>query len=457
MAKGKKTVTIDVTQGEVSDEKSMALVSYVSDKKLPDITTEDIIATVGPVFRDIEMWKQKVSEIVVTSSEDSEAMKLAGEARKVILKIRTGLKKQIDEKKLQIKTDRIDPIKREYDGWGDMFDFIEGMLKGVEKDLRDKEEYAKNLLKKEQDELRETRRILAEPFRTFMPPMVDIALLSQEDFDKALDTAKLAFEGDKLRREKEQKEALEREEENSKLKIINSRINLLSSMNFKFEDGDYFYGGDSIKVSSAMIKEMSVEDFNTYVESVESQIREIEKENKGKEERERVQAAEAADKKRKIIMDRISKIDCAKIEKDGLYLDIYGIGKEFLIDYESIYGFTDEAATEYLHKTNLSTSKKILDLEKKKEEAEQLRLERLEIARKAKEDAERLALVKDEADRKAAMSDKNKLKAIADDVHELKKEINNNYSLTSDSGRTIFSRVINDLKLIVEFIDSKIK
>lgn len=228
-------------------------------------------------------------------------------------------------------------------------------------------------------------------------------------------------------------------------------------MNFKFEDGDYFYGGDSIKVSSAMIKEMSVEDFNTYVESVESQIREIEKENKGKEERERVQAAEAADKKRKIIMDRISKIDCAKIEKDGLYLDIYGIGKEFLIDYESIYGFTDEAATEYLHKTNLSTSKKILDLEKKKEEAEQLRLERLEIARKAKEDAERLALVKDEADRKAAMSDKNKLKAIADDVHELKKEINNNYSLTSDSGRTIFSRVINDLKLIVEFIDSKIK
>lgn len=456
MAKGKKTVTIGVTKGEVSDEKSMALISYVADKNLPDKTTADIIATVGPIFKNIEVWKHKVSEIIVTSSEDSEGMKIAKEARLDVMRIRTALKKQIDEKKLQIKTERIDPIKREYDGWADMFEFIEGMLKGVEKDLRDKEEFAKNLIKKEQDELREARRVLAEPYRTFMPPMVDIALLSQEDFDRALDTAKLAFEGEKIRREKEQKEALEREEENNKLKIINSRINLLSSMNFKFVDGDYIFG-ETIKVSSSMVKEMSVDDFNTYITSVESQIREIEKEAKEIEERERLEKAEAADKKRKIIMDRISKIDFAKIERDGLYLDIYGIGKEFLIDYDELYSFSDEVADEYINQMNINSSKKTIDLQNKRDQEEQLRLERLAAAKKAQEEAERLAKEKRDAEEREAMSDKAKLRVIADEVWDFQKDIDHNYSLTSDAGRNILNRVISDLKNITEYIDSKIK
>ncbi|MFZ1704385.1 MAG: cell envelope integrity protein TolA [Saprospiraceae bacterium] len=468
MAKGKNKVVVDITPQE--DENSLALVSYVENKKLPETTTSDIISTVGPIFRDIESWKKRVSEIVVTSSEDSEGMKIAGEAGRVILKIRTGLKKQIDEKKLQIKTERIDPIKREYDGWTDMFEFIEGMLKSLETDLRNKRDYAKNLLKKEQDDLRDARKVLAEPYRAFMPPMIDIGLLSQEDFEKALDTAKLAHEGDKTRREKEEKERLEQEEENRKLKVINERINLLSSMNFKFEDGDYIFSGiEIIKVSGSMIKEMSVDDFNTYVESVESKIREIEKEAKEKEEKEEKEAiekkekearemAEAAEKKRKIIMDRISKIDCAKIEKDGLYLDIPGTTeKEFLIKYDDLYGLSEELVDDYISETNLKTKKKLDDLQTKKDQEEQLRLQRLESAKKAQEEAENKAKAQEEAERKAAMNDKAKLDAIAEEIHDLKKDLVKNYTLSSESGRLIFNKTINDLKEIVDYIDGKIK
>lgn len=457
MAKGKKTVTIDVTpETHQTDESSVALVSYVSNKQLPESTTSDIISTIGPIFKNIELWKKKVAEIVVTSSEDSEGMKIAKEARLDVMRIRTSLKKQIDEKKLQIKTERIDPIKKEYDGWADIFEFMEGMLKGVEKDLRDKEEYAKNLLKKEQDAIREERRLLAEAFRAFMPPMIDIGLLSQEDFESALETAKLAYEGDKQRREKEQKEALEREEENKKLKIINERINLLSSMNFKFDNGDYYFNRD-IKVSDSMVKELSADDFNTLIGSMESKIREIEKVEKEQQEKERNEKSEAAEIKRKVIMDRISKIDCAKIEKDGLYLEVYGTEKEFLIHYDELYDFSDEVADEYIHQTNINTEKKLKDIQKKKDQEEELRQERILLAKKAKEEAERLAQEKDDADRKAAMTDKNKLDAIAEDIHEFKKDLLKDYTLSSDSGRSVFNKVINDLKSIVEYIDSKIK
>lgn len=456
MAKGKKTTVVDITP-HVEDENSQALVSYVKGKTLPEALTTDIISTIGPIFKNIETWREKVESIVITSSEDTTAMKLAREARLDISKIRTGLKKQVDEKKLIIKTEKIDPVKREYDGWSEMFEFVEGMLKGLEKSLKEKEEYALILKKKEQDAIREERKVLAEPFRAYMPPMVDIALLSQEDFEKALETAKLAQEGDRIRKEKEQKEAEEREAENKKLKIINSRINLLSSMNFKFEDDNYIYGGDVIKVSSSMIKDMSVEDFNTYVDSVESQIREIEREAKEKEEKERLERMEAAEKKRKIIMDRISKIQSAKIEKDGLYLEIHGTEKEFLITYDEIFAFSDDAADEYIHQTNLNTSKKIDAIKERQMLADFERMERLKLAEEAKKEAEEKIRIEREKAEKAAMNDKNKLKAVADQVHDFKKELVNDFVLTSDQGRSIFNHIINNLADLVKYIDDKTK
>jgi hypothetical protein len=465
MAKGKKVIDITPVEQE------LAVITYIKEKpELPMSLKDDVVETVGHIFREMSTWKEKVEAIEVIDENDKQGQKIAGDARKVVLKIRTGIKKEIDAKVATIKSERIAPIQREITFWGEIYELIHANLKEIEDIAGKKEKLAADMKAERLRILREKRKELCQPYRNFMPLMVDIGLLSDEEFDTTLKNAKLAQEADRIIKEKEEKEAEDARQEKQRLIRKGNRTNHLSSIGLTYDDesNKYVFKQLDISISDSFIETTEVEEYDTFIKGIASQVKtfkdkqeDIEKEEREKEAKkiadEILEKERAKTAKRDEIKRRIALLDRSKILDNGLHWEDNAKNVRFLCTYDDLYNLSDEDLSVFVKKHNNNVEVQNELIRKAFEEAELQRIKKQADADKIKKDAEDKA----EEDRKKAeaskLSDKAKLKTIADLIHEVKLDIKKDFTLVSESGRSIQNSIIQDLANIVKFIDDKTK
>ena len=156
------------------------------------------IETTFGIYKKIaEDWKAKADEIIIVDENDKKSMKEADEARKTLKKFRVEIehkRKNMKEESLR-KGKLIDSVAKLYTE----------QIEPIEISLLEKSKFAENLRKEKEEALRIKRNEEIKPLSEFVPSIYDFGLMSEEDYLKVLNGAKLQLE-QKLEAEKRAEE-----------------------------------------------------------------------------------------------------------------------------------------------------------------------------------------------------------------------------------------------------------
>ena len=210
-------------------ENQNELVEVIKKSQLEVQTGNYIQEQFLPFFQQAEEWKQKAESLIVTDVSQTEEMKLARESRLALKNVRINA----DKTRKKLKEDSL----RYGKAVQGVYNVIEYLIVPIEKHLEDQEKFVERIEAQKKLELKETRESELQPYIEFVPYGIDLANLSNEDFDKLLNGAKIQLKikidaekkAEEERIAKEKQEAEERERvriENEKLKAEAEKIRL---------------------------------------------------------------------------------------------------------------------------------------------------------------------------------------------------------------------------------------
>ena len=156
---------------------------------------EKIKADFAPYFEALKAEQETAFDLVVTSADQKDLMKAAGDKRKAAVKKRTGA----DDLRKGMKAGGLSYL----DAIQKVFNALEKGFKEVEEHYRQQETFVERMEQIRIDELRKERNIELWPLKEFVPMCIDAGVLSDEDYAKILSGCKAA----KAQKEREEKEA----------------------------------------------------------------------------------------------------------------------------------------------------------------------------------------------------------------------------------------------------------
>ena len=181
---------------------------------------ESLQSSFMPFFQQASEWKEKAMAIQVTSTEQKEAMKDARTARLALKSIRVDTEKRRKEMK--------EESLRKGKAIDGMANVIFYLIEPIEKHLQEQEDFAARLEAKERDETRQLREAEAGPYMNFFPQTIDLATVTDNDFARLLNGAKLqkeAAEAERKRQEEEAAETARKEQEAREAQLLqNERL-----------------------------------------------------------------------------------------------------------------------------------------------------------------------------------------------------------------------------------------
>jgi len=193
---------------EIKTNEALAVISKGG---LEKTTADNIFKKFEGFFKTAAEWETKAKQIVVTDEKQTTEMKMAGEARKFIKKVR-----------LEIEDTR-KTLKDDYLRTGKVIDGVANILKAIiepiESYLEGQEKFAEIQATKRKEELREHRSSLLTPYE-INPALYDLGNMPEEQFTTILEASKNAYnkkkadekaaaekakadEAEKIKREKE--------------------------------------------------------------------------------------------------------------------------------------------------------------------------------------------------------------------------------------------------------------
>ncbi len=191
----------------------MDLIQVISKDGLKQQASDEIKTSFILFFNQAQEWKKKAEKLVVTNESQVQEMKDAREARLALRRIRVDA----DKKRKELKADSLkygNAVQKVYN-------VIEGLIKPIEEHLQEQEDYIKLKEAARKEKLNDERIKLIEPYSEFIP-LMDFREMSDEDFNKLLNGAKLQKQ-EKERREAEEVKRL-KEEEEARIKAEEERI-----------------------------------------------------------------------------------------------------------------------------------------------------------------------------------------------------------------------------------------
>ena len=464
MAKGKtKVIEIEPKVQSVSKE----LVNHLDAKLVPELliidpetVKEKILTTFSPIFTKLSEWKDKVNSIEVNSEDDKEGMKLARESRLFVKNTRVDLEKIVLAEIGDVKA-RMQPLMNEQLLWKDVLDFCKSMMKNIETIADDKEKYVTKLKEERKRLIVAQRMEKAKQYEGFMPFRPDISYLSDEEFESDLAFGKLAFEKDQEDKLKLEKERKEKEEEAAKLKLVNDRINKISSIGMTFDDGFYKYE-DLCSIAVEQLGTMIDEEFDFYIKSFDKKIGEH-KAKQFEKEKEREEG------RRKELLRRVNLFLDVAIKIDGIYYSPGGDQQpSFIMSHDDLYLCSENDLMDIVARQNklaeqnrFRRAEELEALAAKKEKEETERLTKIaQLKLQQEQEKERLELKRKQDEEKAIQAkapDKEKLQILSDLIHELKtKDVPVDKEMNTELGKKIAKNTYDLLGKVVRYIDDNI-
>ena len=517
MAKGrKKVLQINEVGNTGADEKviSQELTNYVSGKQEIEPIKDRIIEVFNDTFVSLDDWRQKVNSIDIKDGTDAKAMEIAKESKNFLVKARTGLERTVKAEIDEIKKD-MEPYEIKIKVWKTMFDFAASSLRSLQDVAEQKAKHLEIQRQKRIEETRKQRFEQSETYRNFLPPMVDIGTLTDEEWQKTLKNAITLYEVDKKEREKEAEEAIKKEKE---AKLALTRANRQKSMfQIGMEEKEnkkglyYIYPGIDEEIITEQDLEMDDNEWNDFFVPIFKKIEifkdKIRKEKEAEEEANRKKAdmAEAILKTKEFLVNKGMTLneteDAYEYKNTGIVVEISTLETE---DKEGLRNIMINTSRKI--QDEIEQEKKRADLEAEKErqktaqriiglkavtvsngdvvytkkdlpknvniilgslneiskmtDDEYSKFSKDHEARVKEDNAEfdrKQKAIDDEAERikNQKLSDNEKFKKYADEIHEIKVRLNKEEFLHEDS-RRFSEKIIDSILDIVERIDSRI-
>lgn len=314
---------------------------------------KELISNLPQIKLERSELEKQFNEIIKMDIENPLTAKLASELRKLVKKNRTQgiLTWHKTTKDYFLKGGQfVDAIKRKEIAINER----------MESDLEQIENYAEIQKQKKLDELEAKRKLIAEPYSEFIPFSIDLRNISDEDFEKIINGAKL-----------QQQAKIETERKAEEERIKKEKLDKLEQER-KYEIAPYvhFLNG------SIELREMSNENYCLLISELkEAKINHDKEQEKIRKENERLKKEAEAEKLRqaKIEADRKSKEEKERKQREE------EVKKE------------REAYEEQLRIQRAQQAKIEAELKEKKEAELKAERERIEAEEKAKIEAERKA------------------------------------------------------------------
>lgn len=202
-------------------ETTNELVKVVETSGVEPQTATTLKESFLPFFEQAEEWKRKAEALVVTDATQVHDMKMARTARLALKEIRVNA----DKKRKELKEDSL----RYGKAVQGVYNVIEFLIAPIEKHLQEQEDFVAIAEAKRKAELKASREMEIQPFAEFVALGLNFGEMTDEDYAKTLNGAKLQLqakieaeqksEAEKIAKEKAEAEAREQQRlENERLK-----------------------------------------------------------------------------------------------------------------------------------------------------------------------------------------------------------------------------------------------
>lgn len=196
------------------------LVQVIEGSGLEVATANYIKEQFIPFFDKAIEWRQKAEALVVTDISQTREMKMAREARLALKEIRVSA----DKTRKQLKEDSL----RYGKAVQGVYNLIEYLIAPIEKHLQEQEDFVVIQDVKRKAEIKASREVELQPFAEFVPFGLNLGEMSEEDYVKTLNGAKLQLQAKIEAEQKAEAERIAREkaeaEERERIRIENERL-----------------------------------------------------------------------------------------------------------------------------------------------------------------------------------------------------------------------------------------
>lgn len=197
-------------------EKTNALVKTVESSGLENQTAATLKEKFLPFFEKAEEWKTKAEALIVTDASQTREMKMAREARLALKDIRVNA----DKVRKELKEDSL----RYGKAVQGVYNVIESLVSPIETHLENQERFVEIQDAKRKEKIKEERHIELAPFQEFIPFGINLGEMTEEDYGKLLNGAKLKVQA-RIDAEKAAKEkAIAEERERERIRIENEKL-----------------------------------------------------------------------------------------------------------------------------------------------------------------------------------------------------------------------------------------
>lgn len=162
------------------------LVQVIEGSGLEVATANYIKEQFIPFFDKAIEWRQKAEALVVTDISQTREMKMAREARLALKEIRVSA----DKTRKQLKEDSL----RYGKAVQGVYNLIEYLIAPIEKHLQEQEDFVVIQDVKRKAEIKASREVELQPFAEFVPFGLNLGEMSEEDYVKTLNGAKLQLQ-----------------------------------------------------------------------------------------------------------------------------------------------------------------------------------------------------------------------------------------------------------------------
>ena len=196
------------------------IVKVVEQSGLEQQTAKTLLESFTPFFEKADEWRQKAETLVVTDVSQTREMKMAREARLALKEIRVNA----DKTRKALKEDSI----RYGKAVQGVYNVIEYLIVPIEQHLEKQEKFAEIQEAERRAKLKAEREAEIQPYVEFIPYGLDFSVMTDEDYAKTLNGARLQLQAKveaELRAEQERiaKEKAEAEER-ERIRIENERL-----------------------------------------------------------------------------------------------------------------------------------------------------------------------------------------------------------------------------------------
>ncbi|MFZ4705573.1 MAG: hypothetical protein ACOYMF_06140 [Bacteroidales bacterium] len=333
MKENDKTEELPKTQGNSS------LVKYVNTIGLEQDTAKMLKERFAPFFEQTAQWNAKAKELVVTSVTQTSEMKMAGVARKAL-------------KSLRVEADKLrEDLKRDSLNYGravqGVYNLIEAEIKPTEDYLKLQEDFIIIQEQNRKAELKIRRSEMLQPVAEFVPFAGNLEDMSDEAFDKLLESGKILQEA----KAESDRQAAETEKEKERILALEKERRASIGDLWRFFPAEWM---------DECLGELTVENWNILVDKTMVAKAEYEKEQQRiADENERL--------KRKSELQVIRYNILKPVEKYGTQVDMMKLTDIPDAEFEQLFTDKNSAYNLFIQKQEKEKADKDLVFEQRKQ------------------------------------------------------------------------------------------